>query len=35
MVDDFLTEHFLPTLTLFLYSGYEKRDLGSWNEILG
>jgi hypothetical protein len=35
MVEGYLTEHFLLILILylFLFSGYEQRDLGGWNGI--
>jgi hypothetical protein len=35
MVEDFLTEHFLLILTLFLFFEYVQRDLDGRNEILG
>jgi hypothetical protein len=35
MVEEFLIKHFLLTLTLFLFSEYEQRDLNGRNEILG
>jgi hypothetical protein len=33
MVEGYLTEHFSLTLILFLFSGYEQRDLGGRNGI--
>jgi cobalamin synthase len=35
LVVDYLTEHFSLTLTLFLFSSYEQRNLGGQNGDLG